>query len=1031
MWLAIRYRRNQALVLLALSALITASAVLTPLYDRAMQQALTRLAVDSATASETAIQVRAVARSEYPQDSAPPAPTRDQLAALLPEEARPWFQPRVDSGSALVTRADQTVDSPTGALEWRERACDNVEWLAGGCPTAPGDIAVSAADRRTYRLEVGSRVDVVEQPGTPPERELRPVALRVTGVYRQVPGPFWTDRLLTGLSGFREVNPPYRPMHDTWLTAAGTFTGPDAPPWLDPAATVTYALDRSAVGVDELVRTGAVVAGMTERSRLQVDDLGEPIGDTDVTATIESGLPAIAATVDRGRDQARVTVPLLMTQLGLLALFVLGLTLGAAVEQRRPEVAVARLRGAGRAGARRLVLAELLPVVLAGVPLGTAIALGAATLARHLVLEGAAPFELGRGFWLAIAGALLLLTVLTWLVAGSGTRDGIPALLRSVPVRVRGWRLGAADAMVVAGCGVAVLAFVTGDLHGPLALAAPALLALVAGLLLAHLIVPAATGLAHRMTARGAYAAALALLAVARRPATRRVVTVVTVAAALLVFSAYAVSVGSRNRQLAAQRDNGAAMVADLTGTDVARVRAALAPVADGAGGRATPVVRVGEERSLRTTLAVDPADFGRVALLPDSDPAAVPWSRLRVPTGRRLVLTGRAVSLRLTPDDLDISREVPVKLRLQLLDVTGAQQNVDLGEVPTTGPRTLAGAVRCTAGCTVVGVAFPGYAGTIRGRLTIDEVRVTGGRTDLPGTVADWRPVGSESRYAEAKAAAPGRLTLEVDSEGTDSTVLASRYLPDALPALLAGPDAAPGSGTVVADGLNGVRRPLVGIAELPRIPAVRAGAAVVDLDLLQHWGSRTGRTARIQVWFDSEDPAALERVRGALRTAGIEISGVRRVSEVRAAYDRSVPAWSLELGVLAAVVAVALAGLVLVLLAAATGRRRSRDLACLGMSGVPRRGLARVATGEQLPVVVLAVLAGAGCGLVGAAFALPTVPLFAETPPDGTLDLSAPWGSVLAALAAALAALAIVAWLCGRAVAARARLARVRESV
>ncbi|HZB47623.1 MAG TPA: hypothetical protein VE547_00885, partial [Mycobacteriales bacterium] len=353
MWLAIRYRRHQALVLLALSALITACAVLTPLYDRAMQQALTRLAVDGATASATAIQVRSLPRSEFAAEVAPRTPTADELAGLLPDEARPWFLPAVADSSLLVTRADQTVDSPTGVLEWRERACEHVDFLAGGCPTAPGDIAVSAADRRAYRLEVGTRVDVVEQPGAPPERALRPVPLRVTGVYRQRPGPYWTDRLLTGVSGFREVNPPYRPMHDTWLTAAGTFTGARAPGWLDPAVSVTYPLDRSAVGVDEIVRTGAVVAGMADRSRLQVDDLGDPVGDTEVSATVESGLPAIASTVDRGRDQARVTVPLLMTQLGLLALFVLGLTLGAAVEQRRPEVAVARLRGAGRAAARR------------------------------------------------------------------------------------------------------------------------------------------------------------------------------------------------------------------------------------------------------------------------------------------------------------------------------------------------------------------------------------------------------------------------------------------------------------------------------------------------------------------------------------------------------------------------------------------------------------------------------------------------------------------------------------------------------
>jgi predicted lysophospholipase L1 biosynthesis ABC-type transport system permease subunit len=111
-----------------------------------------------------------------------------------------------------------------------------------------------------------------------------------------------------------------------------------------------------------------------------------------------------------GRRQALVTVPLLMIQLGLLALFVLGLTLGAAVEQRRPEVAVARLRGAGRGGGRRLVLSELLPVVLVGVPVGTAVGLGLATVARRTVLDGAAPFELGTGFWLAVAGAACCLT---------------------------------------------------------------------------------------------------------------------------------------------------------------------------------------------------------------------------------------------------------------------------------------------------------------------------------------------------------------------------------------------------------------------------------------------------------------------------------------------------------------------------------------------------------------------------------------------------------------------------------------------
>jgi len=540
--------------------------------------------------------------------------------------------------------------------------------------------------------------------------------------------------------------------------------------------------------------------------------------------------------------------------------------------------------------------------------------------------------------------------------------------------------------------------------------------------------VPVATWLGRRLTARGTYAAALALLAVARRPVTRRVVTVVAVASALLVFSTYAVSVGARNRQLAAQRDNGSAMVADLTGTDVSRVRKALAAVTDG---HATPVVRIGAgDEGLRTTLAVDPETFGRIALFPDSDPAAIPWSQLRIPTGRRLSLTGRSVSFLATPDRLQVDAGFSVSFQLQLLDAVGGEKTVDLGSVPTGGPRRMGAAVRCAAGCTVVGLRVSALYGTsFRGRVTISDLRVAGGSTDLPGRAADWRAGVAERHRIEAAAAGAGRLVVQLDSEGTTTPGLMSRYFPAALPAVVTGPGSTPSAGAVLGDGLNGASRPLVSIAELPRAPAVEAAAAVVDLDLLQHWGSRTGESARIQVWFDSEDPAALARVRAALERAGVEIAGVRRVSEIRHSYDTSVPAWSLQLGVLVAVAGLLLAALVLVLLVASTWRRRSRDLACLRMSGVPRRALGRVAVGEQLPIVLLAVLTGGGCGLLGVAFALPTVPLFAQPRPASTLDLSAPWGTVLAVLAVALAGLGLVAWLCGVTVAARARLSRVRE--
>lgn len=331
-------------------------------------------------------------------------------------------------------------------------------------------------------------------------------------------------------------------------------------------------------------------------------------------------------------------------------------------------------------------------------------------------------------------------------------------------------------------------------------------------------------------------------------------------------------------------------------------------------------------------------------------------------------------------------------------------------------------------AGCTVVGFSVSvTYGAAYSGRLTIGDVRVPGGRTDLPGTVADWRPGTDRLARIDPAAAGPD-LVLRVTGDGRTTPVLTSRWLPVPLPAVVTGSS----GGTVVGRGLAGTERTMTRIAALPRAPSLDGAAAIVDLDLLTHWGTRAGTGTRIQVWFDTDDPATLDRVRAALSGAGVEISGVRRASDVRASYDASVPAWSLQLGVLAAVAGLLLAALVLVLLVVSTWRRRTRDVACLALSGVPRRGLRRAAIGEQLPTALLAVLAGAGCGVLGAVLALPTVPLFAAPRPLSTMDLSVPWPVVVAVLALALVALGLVTWLCGVLVAAAGgRLSRVRETL
>lgn len=219
MWSAIRYRRLQALVLLVLAALITSCVVLAPLYYRAMQQALTRSTADAATSSATAIQLRSVSRFTYGADVADFQPTsREDLAALLPPDVRPWFGPGIDGSAVIVTRADQTGRSPVGDLQWRDGACEHVVWVAGVRP------AVAGSDR---------------------QRHLRP-----------------------GPAGGR--GRPARPHRPAGLRAGGRWTA--------------------------AVRRGG----------------GSRRPNSAVLTDVQSGPPEIGATIERGRRQALVTVPLLV-----------------------------------------------------------------------------------------------------------------------------------------------------------------------------------------------------------------------------------------------------------------------------------------------------------------------------------------------------------------------------------------------------------------------------------------------------------------------------------------------------------------------------------------------------------------------------------------------------------------------------------------------------------------------------------------------------------------------------------------------
>ncbi|MGY2703794.1 FtsX-like permease family protein [Nocardioides sp. HB32] len=1027
-----RYRPFQAAVIGLLAALITACAAFAPLYDRAMRQALSDIVIDQTPPALSGLQASAAYTQQggfgFHEQAPPPPP--DVVLSKIPPDLRVHYRDPIAGYTAAVTKNPAGPADPGSNLVWRDGECEHLELVDGVCPSRPGEIVVSEADVDNFGFTTGTTFTVAGIPrnaeggghATPTN-----VHLTVTGVYRQVPSDYWFGLLLTGRSGTTDPLPPNHLQADVWLTSQKTFESRRLPTFPQETSTVALPLDREAVGVDDLLTIGTAVDELEKH----------PSAISGATVTYLSGVSDLAQNVRDQTDQSRVTVPLLMAQLGLLAVVVLWLVLLAVTEQRRPEVALARLRGRGRRGARRLLAGELLPVALAGVVPGVLLALLGTWFARTAVLPGDAPFELRTPLLYAVLIAVGVLTLVTVLAVVRVSREPVVTLLRRVPPRRTGWSLGVADALVIAGCGGVVVVFATGGLDGPIALAAPGLLAIVVGLVLAHLTTPTAALVGGRLLRGGRVRAGVSVVDAARSPATRRIVAIVTLATALSVFSADALLVGDRNRASAAEQQAGAPVVAEVTGVDVLAVRAALADV-DPDGTLATPVVRtVPANNTARVTVAVIPDQFRRIALFPGGGPSDEVWKRLRAPGTAPIALTGEHVDLTLTGSSLRSQRvggdpqPITFGVDLEVVD-TGETLHVALGDIPKPAKTVhLSSDVSCSAGCNLTGIwlgTLPGA--TMSGHATVGAL--TTGDDSIPlGPSGQWNGFqdASEGSIQADEGSSPDDFVLRVDGRGASQLSMSQAWVPGQLPALVAG-SLPPGSAEnrFTLSGLDGEDQPAARAGTIERVPAAGPQTSVVNLDLAER-GTEVAPTDRVSVWLANEDPALLAEVRDALADHHVRMAAIRKLSDVRESYDESAAAWSLQLAALIGAAALLIALLVLVVSAVSSWRFRTRDLAALRMAGVPRRSIDRMSVVAQLPAVVIGVVAGTAVGLYGAQLALPIVPLFAEDPLVSTLDLDVAWGAVLVAALAALVVLGLGAVLIGRAMARRSELRILRE--
>ena len=1038
MWAAIRYRRTQAAVLVLLAALIATCAVFAPLYQRALEQSLLRTSVVAASVADTSLVVRGG------RGAANPGMTSADLVDNVPPALRALYgQPIGQMTDGIAIQPAPGLKRSPGGIIARDRVCDHLTITTGSCPTAPDEVLVSAKDLAVWGWKVG-QVFTTPIPGGGGPATSTQATLTVAGAYEVRPdAAYWLRTQVDGKSGsFITVGTEQVPAIDDFVTIEDTF----GTAWREAQATAAFPLRRELVTLGSLEDISEVLRTPGSRAGRGVDG-----------ALVETQLPAIIEEVRSGQDQLAVIVPLLMAQLGLLAGAILLLVAQAAVEQRRPEVALARLRGRSREGAGRLVMGELALTVALGLPLGFAAALLLSSTVRWTLLPAGVPFEVPWSSVLALLLATVVCAVAIWLAARPVQRLTVSSLLRRVS-RERARTVGVVDLLAVALAGFGLVGLATGTLEGPLALVTPTLIALAAGLVASRLAVPVAAASGRANLRRGRIGPALTAFGLERRPTLRKVVTVVSVAVALTVFAANALVVGERNWTARAQVQAGAPMVLATDSRNPATLLTAARAI-DPTGESVSPVAIVGRaDAGATATMAVVSRTFGDVAFAPpgpayrlgslaapDVAPVQLEGTRmtgriawdLAIPEGEKVQLPPGQSGAPRPPTD-SAEGATPSELRVSVTTPTGQRLTRLIAQIPLRGKGSadFDGLLLCPDGCRLDALEFRKTAqqvSRVSGRLTITGLGVDGTSLRLADPTRWNRFVPPATSTADKLVQLPSQddtIALDLVTTGFSLT-LTHADVPALVPGVLAGP-VPPGGGAsgFTAAGLNGAPISVSAVQSVQTLPVLGGRGVLVDYETLARLGGVLPDTGTLSVWLAT--PGDADRVTEALAGQGIRVLSQHPYTQARDRLDRSASAWGLRLAAFSGAMGILLAALVVLVLTVTSWRVVARDLAALHMSGVPLATLRRSLVREQLVLVVVGTVVGAACGTVSALVAMPLVPLFASAAdPVPALDLSPSPAAVAGVVVLALVVLGTTGVLAAAGAGRQVTLRRIRESL
>lgn len=596
--IARRHRFGHAVLFAITICLLVGTAAVDPLLTRSFSHAVVSFHADAEGVVGSQVQITA--------NGSGAATPEDFAKRISVPRLEKLLDPRVRAvvGAPLVSRygttqwlqatVPVTVQSNVGQ-------CRHLKLLQGHCPTALGQVMVSAATLRQALtgLHVGSVVTLGDDTNAA-------VKTRIVGVYTMsAKDPFWGGSDITAFDGQS-------------ITSAATLltTVPTIERITALTASVSYPVRASALTPATLSSAAAGARAMSK---------------TD-SATVFQSLDQIYQSTKVDVHQVGQILPYLLLQLGLVLLILLVQVTSFCATVRRGEAAVLKMRGNGTAGIVRFAAHEFLPSYIVGAVAGLGLAYAVDALVRRWWLPG----NVGAAWswtsvWVALAtaaGIALVWVLCWWLMA----HEPISALLRSRPQRHRGAQLSLPAAMLGVVCLVGVVLTATKNLTGAPVQVVPVLLAGLVATVVGGLLAPIAARLVRRLLARRRASGALAVAQLGRRAGVVTAIATLIITSALLTLSVSVFARGAANREARAAADVGAQALVNVTvGTARTTPQSLLQAVhsVDPRHREFTPVVGINASSPQGvSTLGVVPGDLARIGVRTGLK-QQVPWSAL------------------------------------------------------------------------------------------------------------------------------------------------------------------------------------------------------------------------------------------------------------------------------------------------------------------------------------------------------------------------------------------------------------------